>query len=97
MKRILLAILFLSAPAFAAGDRLPQSKGADHRHCKTEIINALNGTLVFRSCPEMVNNFKAVDMGRQELSKRPCIKDGRVRSAVNLKCYRPQLLPERQK
>lgn len=97
MKKIILALLFLSAPAFAAGDRLPQVKGAEYRHCRTEIVQSLNATLAFRTCPEMVSWFKAVEIARLELAKRPCIKDGRVRSAVNLKCYRPQLLPERQK
>lgn len=97
MNRIPLAIALLCSPAFAAGDRLPQVNGAEHRHCRTEIVQSLNATLAFRTCPEMVSWFKAVEIARLELAKRPCIKDGRVRSQVNLKCYRPQLLPERQK
>lgn len=97
MKPYLLALALLTAPAFAAGDRLPQASGADHRHCFTEVYKAVNGTVAVRACPQMMNFFKVQHMARQELAKMPCLKEGRVRSKINLRCYRPQLLPERQR
>ena len=93
MKRTLLAIALLSAPAFAAGDRLPQVKGAEHRHCRTEIVQSLNATLAFRTCPEMVNFFKALDIAKQERLSKPCAMKGRIRSRADGRCYLKNRLP----
>lgn len=93
MKKTLLALAFLSAPAFAAGDRLPQVKGAEHRHCRTEIVQSLNATLAFRVCPEMVSFFKALDLAKQDRLSKPCAMKGRVRSKADGKCYLPGRLP----
>ena len=87
VNRLLLAIALLTAPAFAAGDRLPQSNRAEHRHCKTDIVQSLNATLAFRTCPEMMNWFKAVEIARQERLSKPCAMKGRVRSKADGKCY----------
>jgi hypothetical protein len=93
VKPFLLALALLCTPAFAAGDRLPQASGAEHRHCKTEIVQSLNATLVFRSCPEMISFFKAQALAKQDRLSKPCAMKGRVRSKWDGKCYFPQRLP----
>lgn len=93
MKPLLLALALLCTPAFAAGDRLPQVKGVEHRHCKTEIVQSMNATLAFRTCPEMVSYFKALYLAKQERLSKPCAMKGRVRSKADGRCYLPGRLP----
>lgn len=93
MRYVIFALALLAAPAFAASDRLPQSKNADHRYCRTEIVKALHATLVFRSCPEMINWFRAVELARQQRMSKPCLLKRRVRSKADGRCYFKNRLP----
>jgi hypothetical protein len=87
-----LALLLLVVPAAGKDDnRLPASKLKPH--CVTTTVTARNGTLAFRSCPEMVNVFRLQDLARKARLAKPCDLKRRVRSPVDGKCYFPERLP----